>query len=117
MEGILQPILFTVAGPHLNLNPVGRRGVPPSLCGVIPLPGVTLTIAGVTKDETGAAAGGFTVYLFDLTSGSPVLAQTTVSDGAGAYTFSVGRGGYWAVDYKAGSPDKAGASVMPLAGL
>ena len=114
-----QPILFPIVGLHLNTAGTGirKRGVAPNFCGGRVLPPVVLTIAGVTKDETGAATGGFTVYLFDMTSGKPVLAQCTVSDGAGAYSFSVGRGGYWAVDYKVGTPDKAGASVMPLAGI
>lgn len=114
-----QPILFPIAGLYLNTNGTGirKRGVAPNFCGGRLLPAVTLTIAGVTKDETGAAAGGFTVYLFDMTSGLPVLAQTTLSDGSGNYTFSVGRGGYWAVDYRVGTPDKAGVSAMPLAGV
>lgn len=115
----MQPILFPIAGVHLNLAGTGirKRGVAPNFCGGRLLPAVNLSIAGVTKDETGAASGGFTVYLFDMTSGLPVLSQTTVSDGSGNYSFSVGRGKYWAVDYRIGSPDKAGVSVMPLAGV
>jgi hypothetical protein len=100
--------------PGGKARPLGHMA---PLLGRIPLPVQRLVISGITKDETGAASGGFTVYLFDLSSGVPVLSQTTVSDGAGAFAFDVGRGDYWMVDYKTGSPDKAGASVKPIAGL
>ena len=112
------PILFTVNRGCLNLSSGARLGVPPHMARLKPiLAPVTLQIVGVTKDETGAASGGFTVYLFNTTSGVPVLAQTTVSDGSGNYSFSVGVGmQYWAVDYKVGSPDKAGATRNTLVG-
>lgn len=114
----MQPILFPIMGVHLNTVGTGLRrgGVAPNFCGGRLLPSVKLTISGVTKDETGAPSGGFTVYLFDMTTGLPVLSQTTVSDGSGNYSFTVGRGPYWAVDYRTGSPDKGGVTTRPLAG-
>lgn len=101
--------------------PLSRRiralGDAPLMSGSLPLPAANLTISGTTLDETGTPLSGCTVYLFDMTSGVPVLSQTTVSDGSGFYSFSVGRGTYWAVDYKVGTPDKAGASVNTLTGI
>lgn len=55
--------------------------------------------------------------MFDMTSGTPVLVNQTVSDASGNYSFSVGSGlQYWIVDYKAGAPDVAGATVNTLVG-
>jgi len=84
---------------------------------LLPYPPTQIQIVGVTKDETGAATAGFTVYLFDMSTGTPVLMQTTVSDATGTYRFPV-RGDlkYWAVSYKAGTPDKAGATRNDLTG-
>jgi hypothetical protein len=107
--------LGSMGGPR-----AGSRlcGYGPPLQGSLPLPPTTLTISGVTKDETGAAGGGYTVYLFEMTTGVPVLVQTTISDANGNYAFSVGPGErYWAVDYKTGTPDKSGASVNTLVGV
>lgn len=76
-----------------------------------------LVVSGLTKDDTGTATAGFTVYLFDMTTGTPVCVQTTVSDSSGRYSFNVPLGvTYWAVDYKTGSPDKTGATVNTLVG-
>jgi hypothetical protein len=81
-------------------------------------PGPSWKIEGITKDETGAAVGGFTVYLFNVISGTPILVDTTTSDGSGLYSFTVESGqSYWVVDYKAGTPDKAGASLNTLTGV
>ena len=114
----MQPILFMLSGPHLNLNPAGRNGVPPSVRGAMPLPTATFRITGLTRNSAGAAEGGFTVYLMDMTDGVPRLAQTTISDASGNYEFSVGQSIlFWAVSYKAGAPDKAGASVNTLVGV
>jgi len=109
---IPKPILFAVNGLRL-----AARGVFHPVCAMNPYPSTKLLISGVTKDEMGAAAGGYTVYLFNVTSGRPVLADTTISDGSGNYSFSVGIGEqYWAVDYKVGPPDKAGATLNTLVG-
>lgn len=115
----MQPIILPIAGLNLNMNGSGMRklGVAPNFCGAFLLPAINLTVSGVTKDETGAASGGFTVYLMDMLNGVPRVTQTTISDGSGNYSFSVGRGGYWAVSYKDGSPDKAGATSNKLAGI
>lgn len=81
------------------------------------VPGVQV-IPGVTKDEAGVPTDGFTVYLFDMTSGVPVLVQTQVSAGGGLYSFSVGPGLlYWAVDFKSGAPSKTGGTVQTLTGI
>ena len=82
------------------------------------IPGPTYKIQGTTKDETGSAMAGFTVYLFNVTSGTPVLEQTVISDGAGLYSFTVdSTQTYWVVDYKEGTPDKTGATVNTLTGI
>ena len=111
------PILFTLGGPHLNFNSGRRRGVPPNLCGAFPLPTARWSLAGVTRDETAAATPGFAVYLQRMVQGVPVLVQQDISDAAGAYSFSVNPADqYWITSYKAGSPDKAGATLNTLTG-
>ena len=81
------------------------------------VPGATWKLEGITKDETGTATPGFTVYLFNVTSGIPVLEQVTISDGAGNYSFTVEEGHlYWVTSYKSGTPDKAGATRNDLIG-
>lgn len=110
-----QILLFNLLGVLANGK---NMGIGPSLRGLTPIRPAGLTISGVTKDETGAATGGFTVYLFNMSTGTPVLQDTTVSDASGNYSFSVGSGmNYWAVDYKSGSPDKAGATLNTLVGI
>lgn len=75
-------------------------------------------VSGVTLNETGAAEGGFTVYLFDMGTGFPVLKQTTVSDMSGNYSFTVDKTTtYWATTYKVGAPHKAGATLNTLVGV
>lgn len=89
----------------------------PAVVHPLPRPAVIWTIPGITKDETGAATGGFTVYLFAMILGVPVLRAITVSDANGIYSFSVNASdSYWAVDYKSGSPGKAGATLQTLTG-
>jgi len=99
----------------LGLMKMGRGPFVPA---IKPLPfAPTLNISGITKDETGAATDGFTVYLFNMKDGTPVLVQTTVSSGGGLYSFPVGSGlQYWAAIYQSGSPDKAGATLNTLVG-
>ena len=73
-------------------------------------------IAGVTKDSSGAALGGCTVNLF-LTSTNQIVA-TVISDADGNYSFSVASSNpYYAVSYKAGSPDVAGTTLNTLVGV
>ncbi len=113
-----QPLLFLLAdmfrSKHMPL------GVPPWSQARVPTtvaPSV-LTISGQTLDSAGAAKTNATVYLLDMTSGVPVLVQTTTSDASGNYSFSVGSGlRYWIVDYKAGAPDVAGATINTLTGV
>ena len=94
-----------------------RKGVGPSWQGRIPLPTSKFIITGITRDETGVPTAGFTVYLMKMVNGIPTLMDTTISDANGVYEFSVALGdNYWIVDYKSGSPDKAGATVNTLVG-
>jgi hypothetical protein len=71
----------------------------------------------VTKDSAGAALAGCTVQLFQ--TADDVVVGETVSDGAGAYSFTMARaqGPFYVVAYKAGAPDVAGTSVNTLVGL
>jgi hypothetical protein len=85
---------------------------------LLPYPPTRFTISGITKDETGAAVAGFTVYLFAMVNGVPVLRDRTISGANGVYSFAVNPSdNYWIVDYKSGSPDKAGATFNMLAGV
>ncbi len=80
-------------------------------------PGQSYKIQGFTKDETDTAIGGYTVYLFNITTGIPVLTAATISDGSGLYSFTVDSTQlYWVVSYKAGTPDKTGATSNNLTG-
>jgi len=113
----MQPIIFRMSEAR-NKSSNMRKGQGPSWQGMLPLPAVRFVLTGITKDETGAAVGGFIVYLFNMATGVPVLADTTVSDATGAYSFNVNpTDPYWVVDYKVGAPDKAGATLKTLAGL
>ena len=113
----MPPILFTVAGPSLNLNPVGRLGVPPSVWGMTPLPAPYLRIFGVTKDSTGTALGFCTVHLFQTADDREV--DEMVSDASGNYEFRSASPStaYYVVAYKQGAPDVAGTTVNTLVGV
>ena len=128
MEGILSPILFNLSGFQLNLNPNGRMGVPPSLRGKIPLPAIARTITGVSRDSTGAALAGCTCTLFRVNkqatdaagvAGTDLFTQmaTTVSDGSGNYSFTVGADDYRVTFDLAGAPIRAGLTLKTLSGV
>jgi hypothetical protein len=74
------------------------------------------TIAGVTKDCThgNVPLANCVVHLFRTSD--DVKVATTVSDAGGNYSFSLIEDGntYYAVAYKAGSPDLAGTTVNTL---
>jgi hypothetical protein len=72
------------------------------------------TIAGVTRDSSGAALAGVTVKLFSATD--DVARYSTVSDANGNYSFSVPSNGWtwYAIAYKAGAPDVAGTTANTL---
>jgi hypothetical protein len=72
------------------------------------------TIAGVTRDSTGAILAGCTVNLF-LTSGNTFV-SSTVSDANGNFAFYVSSPipQYFLVGYLAGSPDVEGTTVNTL---
>lgn len=75
----------------------------------------SLYISGVTKDSTGTPLGNCAVALFQ--AGSNALVASTISDTAGNYSFAVlVAGPFFAVAYKAGSPNTAGTTVITLTG-
>ena len=80
-------------------------------------PGVrSFTISGVSRDANGNALSGCTVMLFRTANDS--LAAKVVSDANGAFAFIVSDTStpYYAVFYKATSPDVAGTTVNTLVG-
>lgn len=110
-----KPIIFALNG--LKGSTLGGLFHP-----VIPnpaeAPGPSWIIQGTTKDEVGTAAAGYKVYLFNMTSGTPILEQTAISDGSGLYSFTVQQGSiYWVISYKSGTPDKTGATLNTLTGV
>lgn len=113
-----QPILFPIAGVHLNTAGTGirKRGVAPNFCGGRLRPTAGWTLSGITKDSTGAALAGCTVSLYRTTDDR--LMEKVISDGSGAYRFStIGLSEtYYVVAYKPGSPDVAGTTRNDLVG-
>lgn len=102
------PILFALKG-------MGQQRVFHPLPVPPETPCPSLTITGITRDAEGNPASGVTVYLFDTTTGTPVLMQTATSDGSGLYSFTVVQGSsYWVVGYRNGTPDKTGATLHTL---
>ena len=72
-------------------------------------------ISGVTRDALGTPIAGCTVSLFRGDAFNTFI-QTLISDGSGAYTFSLGdnSGIFWLRAYLAGAPDLAGTTVNTL---
>jgi hypothetical protein len=109
--GIPKPVIFALNGLKALKGGLFHPVIPNPA--ESPLP--PYTIQGITKDKAGTPLVGFTVYLFNVTSGTPVLEQTTTSDGLGTYSFTVQQGQtYWVVDYRTGTPDKTGATLNTL---
>jgi hypothetical protein len=78
-----------------------------------PLAPVNRSIAGVTRDSTGAPLGVCDLDLY--MTHADMLAAQTQSDAAGAFTFwNPGSGPYYIVAYKTGLPDVAGTTVNTL---
>lgn len=70
-------------------------------------------VTGVTRDSTGAAVGSCSLDLY--MTGVDMLAQQTVSNASGNFTFSnPGSGPFYIVAYKVGAPDLAGTTVNTL---
>lgn len=64
----------------------------------------------MTRNASGSPLAGCTIDLYDA---SRVWQQRTVSDGAGAYSFTLGgNGGVMLVAYLPGSPAVSAASVQ-----
>ena len=75
-------------------------------------------LAGVTRDNTGAALGECRVIVMEVgrqaVASAPVVAET-VSDGSGNYAIEVPLNvAYQALSYKPGAPDVAGVSLNTL---
>ncbi len=107
---IPKPILFLVNGLKF-----GFGGVFHPVSAMNPCPPTMVRISGITKDETGTPAGGYTVYIFNMSTGVPVLFDKTVSDDLEITRL------LWVLEcliglsiIQSGSPDKAGASVDTL---
>lgn len=77
-------------------------------------------ITGITKDSGGVALVECTVNVYAV--GSPnYWVGSAISDGTGVYAITVNEPGagvqFFAVAYKAGSPDVAGTTVNTLQGV
>lgn len=109
-----QPILFM-------LNPITRvrlsaLGTAPLMPASLPLPTASFFITGTTKDSSGVALASCLLDLYRTSDDASM--SRTISDGSGAYSFSVGQGQrYYIVAYKAGGPDVAGTTVNTLTGV
>ena len=116
-QGPMNPA--TVAAPRVLAQPIQAFFVdtqrPPKY-----------SIAGVTKDATGAPLGGCTVEVYETVTAANLnepkgrFVGSTVSDANGNYSVDVyvGPGAtFRTVVYKAGAPDVAGTSVNTLVGV
>ena len=73
------------------------------------------SISGITKDSAGAALGNCVIKLYRTSD--DLESYSTVSDDSGNYILPVNNLTQWyAVAYKAGSPDVAGTTVNTLVG-
>lgn len=125
---MVTPLLIRLQNrPRFTNQRSSARGMGP-LIPRMPLPRLAaLFISGVTRNNTGAAVGDCSVYLY-RTSGLAEelwltkpenLVQTVISDGSGNFTFrpvNNGNGPYKIVSYKAGVPDLAGTTVNTIVG-
>ena len=116
----MQPILFNLT----RLQGIrSARHLPSArlLLGACPLPAVSVTIAGISRDSAGAPLPGCTCTLMKVATneGNPVFTQmaTTVSDGGGNYSFVVGFDGPYRVMFDlSGAPSLAGLTLKTLSG-
>lgn len=71
-------------------------------------------LSGVTEDSTGAVLGSCVVSIY-RTQDKAWVGDVTSNPTTGAWTFAVTGGSpFFLVEYKTGSPDKAGTSVNTL---
>jgi hypothetical protein len=71
-------------------------------------------ISGITRDSTGAVLGSCEVRVF-RTEDNLFIGSTTSDPTTGAWSLQIWAGGpFFFVEYKTGSPDKAGASLRTL---
>ena len=91
----------------------GSRFVPDVVHALNPLPATFFTLAGFTRDSTGAILGTCVVDLFR--TADDVKIDGTTSDSVGAFVVRGNRGvNHYLVAYKPGSPDVAGTTVNTL---
>jgi hypothetical protein len=112
------PVALELVIPAPTLA-VGRiiTPTPVGIALVIPAPtvaGLSLAIAGKTRDRNGTAIGNVTVRAFR--TADDVFVGETTSDFTGSFSVEVGAGEHYLVGYKAGSPDIAGTTVNTLVG-
>lgn len=112
---VRRPVLFRL------LPIVSDGGGAPFRGATVPLPAIGRVLAGVSRDSAGAALGGCTCTLLKVntTGAEAVFTQvaTTVSDGAGNYSFVVGFEGPYRVMFDlAGAPVLAGITLKTLSG-
>jgi hypothetical protein len=82
--------------------------------------GNTLLIAGVTKDNAGAALASCDTYLFrEDAFGTLVLISSQVSDGSGNYSYQVNDNiaKHFVIAFKGGSPNRMDVTDRVLAGV
>jgi len=85
---------------------------------LMPKPPTYFSIAGVTRDSTGAPLGNCIVDWFDTATDRKL--DTVTSDANGLFEFrNAGQppNAYYLVAYLAGAPDVAGTTVNTLTGL
>ena len=74
---------------------------------------INTTLAGVSRDSTGAPLGLCTVKVFR--TADDTKAAQTVSDASGNWSMTLNLSGpFYLVEYKSGAPDVAGTSVNTL---
>lgn len=116
------PVLLFPVVRRQTITSARQIGHPRLLRNNLPLPAVSISITGVSRDSAGAALGGCTVTLFKVSTqnGFPVFTQQAVmvSDGSGNYSFVVGADGPYRVTFDLdGAPIRAGLTLKSLAGV
>jgi hypothetical protein len=79
-----------------------------------PMPAPYYSIAGTTKDKTGAALGSCVVHLTKTASDMPVDQITSDASGNFEFRSASPAQAFYSVAYKAGSPDLTGATKNNL---
>lgn len=120
MIGSASPLLFRLRPIAAGDNAFG--GMSPFSGSKAPLPALSISISGVSRDSSGVALAGCTCTLFKVATNDalPVFTQmaSTVSDGSGNFSFVVGFDGPYRVTFDLdGAQIRAGLTVKTLAGV